>query len=175
MLQTASKPETRYYLEMCRPYELRPAPSVSEDIQVKRLEQPDAELRRWLYEEVGRQWGWRDRAYWPDSEWDAHVLRPDVEIWIAWLHDEPIGFFELEEEDGADVRITHFGLRPQFTGRGLGGHFLTLAIRRAWALGASRVWLHTSSFDHPHALNNYRARGFQLFKTEVLQPLTASI
>ena len=30
-------------------------------------------------------------------------------------------------------------------------------------MGASRVWLTTCSHDHPHALKNYLARGFQLF------------
>jgi GNAT superfamily N-acetyltransferase len=168
MLQTLPKQEIRYHLEMCRPEELRPAPPVSEDVTLQRLDHPNAELRRWLYEEVGHNWGWRDRAYWTDEEWDQHALRLDVEIWILWLHHEPVGFFELEEEDSGSVRITHFGIRPSFMGRGIGGHLLTLALQKAWAMGANRVWLHTSSFDHPHALANYQARGLQLFKTEVL-------
>jgi hypothetical protein len=30
----------------------------------------------------------------------------------------------------------------------------------------NRVWLHTSSLDHPRALPNYHRRGFRTFKTE---------
>jgi hypothetical protein len=42
---------------------------------------------------------------------------------------------------------------------------LTLSTRLAWDLGGvDRVWLHTSSFDHPHALHNYRSRGFRQFQ-----------
>jgi hypothetical protein len=63
MSTTHHKPETRYYLEMRRPEDLRPAPTVQESLELKRLETPDPGLRRWLYEEVGHEWGWRDRAY----------------------------------------------------------------------------------------------------------------
>jgi GNAT superfamily N-acetyltransferase len=38
------------------------------------------------------------------------------------------------------VEIAFFGLLPQFTGQGLEGHLLTIAIEKAWQMGASRVW-----------------------------------
>ncbi len=48
------------------------------------------------------------------------------------------------------VEIETFGLTPQFTGRRLGGHALTLAVQRARELTPTvkRIWLHTSSVDH---------------------------
>ncbi|HEX8466034.1 MAG TPA: GNAT family N-acetyltransferase [Abditibacterium sp.] len=170
MSYTLQKPETRYHLEMRRPEELRPAPPVPEELELKRLEYPDPELRRYLYQQVGEEWAWRDRAYWTDDEWTAHFYRSDVEIWVLWFHHEPAGYFELESTECGCVRITHFGLRESFMGRGIGGYLLTLALRRAWSIGAARVWLHTSSLDHPHALANYQARGLRLFKTEVVAP-----
>ena len=33
-------------------------------------------------------------------------------------------------------------------------------------MGAQRVWVHTCSLDHPHALANYQARGFRIFRVE---------
>ena len=36
----------------------------------------------------------------------------------------------------------------------------------AWALGASRVWLHTCTLDSPNALPNYKARGFDEYRRE---------
>ena len=39
----------------------------------------------------------------------------------------------------------------------------------AWFAGhpaVSRVWLHTSTKDHPRALPNYHRRGLRTFKTE---------
>jgi GNAT superfamily N-acetyltransferase len=54
-------------------------------------------------------------------------------------------------------------------GKGIGGGMLSLAVREAWKIkGTQRVWLHTCSEDHPHALANYQKRGFRLFKTEVI-------
>jgi len=42
-------------------------------------------------------------------------------------------------------------------------------VRDAWALGPARVWLHTCTLDHPHALLNYRKRGFAPYKTETYE------
>ena len=62
--------------------------------------------------------------------------------------------------------MAYFGLLPAFTGQGLGRFMLTKAVERAWALGAARVWLHTSSLDHSSALSNYLARGFSIWKQD---------
>ena len=43
------------------------------------------------------------------------------------------------------------------------------AIARAWVGGGKRVWLHTCTLDHPKALSNYLARGFEVFKEEDLE------
>ena len=46
---------------------------------------------------------------------------------------------------------------------------LSLAVQEAWKIkGTKRVWLHTCSEDHPHALGNYEKRGFRSFKIEVI-------
>ena len=38
-----------------------------------------------------------------------------------------------------------------------------------------RIWVHTCSLDHKHALQNYKARGMKVFKSENLNayPSTA--
>ncbi len=77
----------------------------------------------------------------------------------------PAGYFELEDQPNGSVEICYFGLLPAFLGQGMGGALLTDAVRAAWNRGASRVWLHTCSLDHPSALGNYLARGFSLFDT----------
>ena len=41
---------------------------------------------------------------------------------------------------------------------------ITLVVADAWTLpGTKRVWLHTSTLDHPNALPNYLRRGFRGF------------
>ena len=88
-----------------------------------------------------------------------------------YAHGTPAGFFELDGSIAGDVEIAYFGVMPQFLGRGLGGWLLSEAIRQGWAMGATRVWVHTCSLDaQPHALANYRARGMRVFK-EVTEPI----
>jgi len=52
---------------------------------------------------------------------------------------------------------------------GFGGYLLTHAIRSAWDSGATRVWVHTCTLDHPSALANYVARGMKVYRTETEQ------
>jgi hypothetical protein len=67
-----------------------------------------------------------------------------------------------------EVEIAAFGVRPDAMDCGYDGAFLTEIVRRAWRLvsngseGFGRVRLSTSSWDHPHALANYLARGFRV-------------
>ncbi len=82
------------------------------------------------------------------------------------VNGETAGYFELRRHDDGAVEIAYFGLLPAFTGQGLGKFMLTKAVERAWARGANRVWLHTSSLDHSSALSNYLARGFSIWKQE---------
>jgi GNAT superfamily N-acetyltransferase len=83
-----------------------------------------------------------------------------------------VGFGELEAEREGDVGIVVFGLVPEFIGKGFGGAFLTRATETAWKLMSQgggltrRVWVQTSSGDHPHALPNYEGRGFRVFRVE---------
>ena len=90
---------------------------------------------------------------------------------MALYESTPAGYFELLPEARTGVEIVMFGLLAPFTGQGLGGHLLCFAVRRAWAMGTHRVWLHTSSLDHPRALAHYQARGFQLTHAEELDKI----
>jgi GNAT superfamily N-acetyltransferase len=79
----------------------------------------------------------------------------------------PAGYFELRRHDDGGVEIAYLGLLPEFFGRGWGKYLLEQAVRQAWATGASRVWLHTCTLDHPAALPNYLQRGFRPVREEV--------
>jgi GNAT superfamily N-acetyltransferase len=157
---------TRTYLEMRDPGALRPARVSSPDIVVTRVTAPDPSLWRWLYTEVGRAYRWFDRLGWTDDEARAYLEDPRTSLWLLRVGADTAGYFELRTEEDGGVEIVYFGLLPAFTGRRLGGHLLTEAVERAWSLGASRVWLHTCTFDHPAAIPNYLSRGFVVFKTE---------
>ena len=153
-----------YYLEMTDPSQLRPSRVAASDVEIKRTEIASPEFNRFFYMAVGGDWYWVDRLPWTYDQWLQYLNRPGHETWVLYVSGTPAGYCELQGE--ADVEIASFGLLPRFVGKGLGGHLLTEAIRRAWQKEAARVWLHTSSFDHPRALANYRARGFRIFKEE---------
>ena len=159
---------TTYYLEMTNPNDLRPKRAQRDDRDIKQAKVPLPELNRFLFTAVGGDYYWRSRLDWTYDQWMECVSKPGFETWVAYLSGTLAGYFELETQPGGNVEIVHFGLMPQFIGEGLGGHLLTFAIERAWQMGAKRVWLHTCTLDHPHALKNYGARGFRIYdkKTE---------
>ena len=82
----------------------------------------------------------------------------------------PAGYFELRGDHAGGIEIVYFGLLPEFTGRGLGAHMLTIAVDTAWSRDPERVWLHTNTMDHPAALTNYLRRGFTAFDSEEFTP-----
>ncbi|MFD7963717.1 GNAT family N-acetyltransferase [Streptomyces zaomyceticus] len=163
--------KTVTYLEMTDRGELRPGRDVP-SLDLRREEGLSA-LVRSVQARVGAAHGWRSSSR-SDQEWDElareHPLR---QYWLFALAGETAGVTALEPCPGGDVEIRTFGLLPEYIGRGLGGHALTLALSQAWAtepLGAEavrRVWLHTNSHDHPSALANYLGRGLRVYRTEV--------
>jgi GNAT superfamily N-acetyltransferase len=160
---------TRTYLELRSPAQFRPAFGDFPDVAIERVAQPTPALYRHLYRTVGDAYHWRDRWDWTDDEIRAHLAQPGITLHVArrGRGDAMAGWYELRRvPDDGSVEIAYFGLMPDAIGRGLGKPLLSCAVRDAWALGATRVWLHTCTLDHPNALPNYRARGFTEYKTE---------
>ena len=156
---------TRTYLEMRRPSDLMHAPLPDADWRIERMRDCAPEFWRFLYAEVGRDYHWVDRLPWSTEEIQAYINDPAVSVWLLSVWSSPAGYFELRYE-GDDVELVYFGLLRHFHGRGFGGHLLTYAVQRAWETGATRVWVHTNTLDHPAALPNYLKRGFKVFKSE---------
>jgi GNAT superfamily N-acetyltransferase len=168
---------TRTYLEQRCPSELRRADPPAGDIAGYQVEECAPSLWRRLYQEVGEAYQWIDRLGWTDDDIRAYLGDPNVSLWILSVNGGVAGYFELRRHPEPDpaasgvsrtfsVEIAYFGLLPALVGRGLGKYLLSEAAARAWALNPTRVWLHTSTLDHPAALPNYLARGFSVFKIE---------
>jgi GNAT superfamily N-acetyltransferase len=156
----------RTYLEMTDPSALEGASAPGPGVGAIRVLAAVPGVWRLLYTEVGREYNWVDRLGWTDEEIRAYLADPALELWVLNVGGETGGYFELRKHPDGAVEIAYFGLLPAFIGRGLGKFLLTQAVERAWALGATRVWLHTSSLDHSSALPNYLARGFSIWKQE---------
>ena len=157
---------TKYYLHMLAPSDLRPAPEPTEDVTIRRLDDCPIDLYRRLYREVGAAHHWVDRLPWTNDDIRRHLADPNVMFHVMSAEGEIAGYFELVKHDEDSIEIGLIGLIPRFIGRGLGGHLLTVAVRRAWAAGARMVWVTTLTLDHAAALPNYVKRGFVIYKEE---------
>jgi ribosomal protein S18 acetylase RimI-like enzyme len=156
---------TTYFLEITSPSELR-KPGRDAGVQFVRAAVPLPELNRFLYATVGRKWQWVDRLPWSREQWLAWLDRPELETHVAYVRGTPAGYFELESQGDGNIEVAYFGVIEEFIGQGVGGALLTRAVQRGFEMGARRVWLHTCTLDHPHALANYLARGFKVFREE---------
>lgn len=156
---------TTYYLEMLDWQDLR-AKAGPSDFAVSILVEPALDLNRQFYQKVGGDWQWTDRLKWTDQQWRAYVNRLALTTGVVTMEGQFAGYFELESQENGDVEIMQLGLLPEFVGRGLEGALVTAAIETAWAItGTNRVWLHTCTQDHESTLENYKCRGFVVYKT----------
>lgn len=116
-----------------------------------------------MYAQVGRPWHWVDRRDWRAEQWREWVQSPGYALALAYVDGEPRGYVEFV---GA-TQIAFFGIDVSTTGRGIGRWLLTEAVRRALSRPDTReLTVHTCELDHPAALANYQARGFEIVRIE---------
>lgn len=165
--EKSRQPATIFHLKMNERGDFLPGRTPS-GFRVEAVEPPDPERNRELYRAVGDHWKWTDKLAWSDDDWREYVLQGKLSTYLGCLDGREIGYFELEAQDVGNVEITYFGLFPEHIGKGLGGALLSAAVEIAWGLPETkRIWVHTCTDDHEHALSNYLKRGFSIFKTEV--------
>ena len=157
--------ETTWYLEMNSRDDFVPKPMKHPDCEIRECQIKCFQVNRFLYQYVGQPWQWTDKLAWSDQQWKDYGENDNLRLWIAYYRGSPAGYFELKKQNG-DVEIAYFGLAQGFIGKGLGAGLLTAAINEAWNWQAGRVCVNTCSLDHPHALNNYQARGFRIFQEQ---------
>ena len=152
-----------WYLELTEREQFIPS-KIAETLELRVTKNPAINAR--FYRNVGASWQWVDRLNWTQSQWEKWVNREKLKTWVAQFEGKEVGYVEMEIQEGGSIEIVYFGLLPLMIGRGMGGGMLSLAVQNAWEIeGAQKVWVHTCSRDHPHALGNYEKRGFRLFQT----------
>lgn len=164
MVALASAPDklVTTYLEMTRPSQLRDTYQPRADVRIERMTNVDTDFYRYLYRSVGEKWRWRDRLVMPKSELRDILASENTYVYVMYVSGAPAGYVELSRQ-GSKTEIAYFGLREAYHGRGLGKQLLAFGIQKAWDLGTNRVWVHTCNLDGPHALQNYKKRGFQVY------------
>ncbi len=130
-----------------------------------KLDPPTPSFYRYMYVTVGGPWGWVERTELDDEELLAIVADPGVDVFVLYFGGVPAGLFELDRRVAGEIELRHFGLAPDFTGRGLAKPLLAAAVDAAWDHEPERVWVRSSSEDHPRGLLIYQWAGFEPYET----------
>ncbi len=146
-------------LEMRRRPPLRPMPA--SPLRLVRWETPALDKYRALFRRVGARWLWFSRLAMTDGALTAIVHDPAIHVHAAIDRaGVEVGMLELDFRQPGACELSYVALVPELAGKGLGRWLMAEALARAWVPGVERVWLHTCTLDHPHALSFYRAQGF---------------
>ena len=156
----------RYFLEIkdfSNPIEL----NIPENYQIILDNKKDFRLNKFFYKQIGADHYWRDRLIWSDNEWLKYSKNKNLETHIIKKAEDLVGFYEQEYHPGSnEVELINMGILKEFRGLKLGSTLLNHAIASASRKNPNRMWVHTCSLDHKHALQNYQSKGFQIFKEE---------
>jgi GNAT superfamily N-acetyltransferase len=161
--------QTVTYLRMTQPEQLRPgnAAPAPVPVQLKAMGFDQSDLAKSIYKRIGKKYGWPEKP-----EWIEAVDERKRHFHLIVAGEETLGLAKIINHGNGSVEISTFGLVPEYVNRGYGAAALTAVVREAWRWALSgnvngQVWLRTSSIDHPHALRNYLARGFQAYKQQI--------
>tara|TARA_B110000444_G_scaffold229405_1_gene235896 strand:+ start:656 stop:1159 length:504 start_codon:yes stop_codon:yes gene_type:complete len=159
----------RNYLEIKSLEDFKEVKKPSEDCSVKLVNPKDFQLNKFFYKNIGKNCHWVDRLIWTDLDWTRYVSDENLFTYILKHKNEIAGYFELiSSKDKKEAEIAYFGILDEYFGKKFGGYLLGIAIKKSFAMGCKRVWVHTCSLDHKNALKNYLARGMRIFKFETL-------
>ena len=159
----------RNYLEINSIQNLSEVFKPSNNLNIKLIEKPNFQLNKFFYKEIGKKHRWIDRLSWTEKNWIKYVTSPDVKTYVLKEDLNLAGYFEhIFHNEKNDCEIAYFGVLEEFIGKKYGGYLLSEAIKESFNLGAKRIWVHTCSLDHKHALGNYKSRGMKIFKSETI-------
>ena len=159
----------RNYLEIKSISELIEAKKPLENLHLEKVEPADFQLNKFFYKEIGKKHSWIDRLTWNDKNWIDYLNTSGVFTYILKNKEDLVGYFEQNIYfKKFECEIAYFGILEEYIGRKIGAYLLSEAIKKSFKTGSKRIWVHTCSLDHKHALENYLSRGMQVFKFESL-------
>jgi len=159
----------RFFLEIKKKQFLNQLPSFPEKTQVYLVKERDININKFFYRQIGKDHYWRDRLLWSDKEWYKYVDNLNLETGVIKLDKELIGFYEQEiHKEKNEIELIQMGILKEYQGKKLGSFLLEYIIYKAFNKNAERIWVHTCSLDHKHALDNYLSKGFKIYKEKTV-------
>ena len=159
----------RNYLEIHSLNDLKECKTFLEGYSISLINPTDFQLNKFFYKNIGKKHKWVDRLIWTEQQWIKYVSNKDVKTFVLKSKKDLVGFFELIfHQEKKEVEIAYFGILEEYRNKKLGSFLLSEAIKKSFQDNIKRVWLHTCSLDHKHALSNYLSRGMKIFKSEIV-------
>ena len=157
----------RNYLEINSIEDLKEGNKPSNAYSLSITDKIDFQLNKFFYKKIGKNHKWIDRLAWSEEKWIKYLSDNKVKTYVLKHKNNLVGFFELIfHKDEKEIEIAYFGILEEYQNKKLGSYLLSEAIKKCFEFEIKRVWLHTCSLDHKHALNNYISRGMKIFKSE---------
>ena len=158
----------RNFLELKNINDLIKKDKPEDNYSVEKTE-PDFQLNKFFYKQIGKKYRWTDRLIWTDLQWSNYVSNKNLETYVIKNGKDLVGYFELiHHPEKNETELAYLGLFEAYFGKGVGGYALTTAILKSFEKKIKRMWVHTCTLDHPNAIKNYLARGMKIFKEENL-------
>ena len=162
-----NKKVNRNYLEINSIKDLNESNDDLNEYTIEFLENPNFQLNRFFYKNIGKKHHWVDRLSWTENRWIEYISDEKVKTYVLKKEKDFLGYFELIfHRDLKEVEIAYLGLLEEYQNKRLGSYLLSWAIKKSFLDNPKRVWVHTCSLDHKNALKNYIARGMKIFKKE---------
>ena len=159
----------RNYLEIRSINDLVEANKPNENLILEKVDPPDFHINKFFYKEIGKNHRWIDRLSWNDKNWINYINNSSVVTYILKNKEDLVGYFEQNfNNKKLECEIAYFGILEEYFGKKLGGYLLSEAIKKSFEKNSKRVWVHTCSLDHKHALSNYISRGMKIFQTDTI-------
>ena len=159
----------RNYLEIRSINDLVEANKPNENLILEKVDPPDFHINKFFYKEIGKNHRWTDRLIWNDKKWINYINNSSVVTYILKNKEDLVGYFEQNfNNQKLECEIAYFGILEEYFGKKLGGYLLSEAIKKSFEKNSKRVWVHTCSLDHKHALSNYISRGMKIFQTDTI-------
>ena len=157
----------RNYLEIKSINELVEEKKPLENLHLEKVLPADFQLNKFFYKEIGKKHRWVDRLVWSDKNWTDYLNTLGVATYVLKNKEDLVGYFEQNiYPQKKECEIAYFGILEEYIGKKIGGYLLSEAIKKSFEIGTKRIWVHTCSLDHKHALDNYLSRGMKVFKSE---------
>ena len=156
----------RSYLEINALNELEKVKRPINNLYIEKIDPPDFQLNKFFYKQIGKNHRWIDRLVWSNQKWIEYLNTKGISTYILKQEGNLAGYFEqIFYKNDLNCEIAYFGILEEYIGKKFGGYLLSEAIIKSFEIGSKRVWVHTCSLDHKHALNNYLSRGMKVYKS----------